>query len=219
MTAEADWAQLLGDAPVLPVVAVDDPERAVALSRALVEGGLPCVEITLRSPKALACIARVAAEVPGAMVGAGTLTRAGEVAEAEAAGARFLVSPGLTPTLADALLASKLPALPGVATPSEALAARERGFGAVKVFPAAALGGPGFLRALAAVTGDLRLCPTGGVGPATLAEYFACPRVFAAGASWPCAKELIAEGRWGEVRERAQTLASAARAALAGEPS
>lgn len=211
MDAMRDWNELLGDAPVLPVVAVDDPERAVAVSRALHAGGLRCVELTLRTDNALACIERVAAQVPEVVLGVGTVTRASEVAAVVAAGAHFLVSPGLTPALAEALRACPVPALPGVATPSEALAARDWGFSAVKVFPASVLGGPAFLRALGAVTGSLGLCPTGGVGPDTLADYLGCPKVFAAGASWPCKGDLIAEARWDEVARRARILAERAR--------
>lgn len=210
MTTDWDWVERARAAPLLPVVAVDDPERAVELTRALERGGARFVEITLRTPNALACIEAAKRSAGAALVGAGTVTRPEQVAALERIGVDFLVSPGLTPALTKALVATSIPALPGVATPSEALIAREAGFRAVKVFPARALGGPSFLRALAAIADDLALCPTGGVGLEAFPEYLASPNVFAVGASWPCATDLIADSNWGAVTRRTRRMLDAA---------
>src|SRR5204863_1993862 len=148
---------------VIPVLTIDRERDAVPLVRALLEGGLPVIEIALRTPAATAAIVAIARELPQAIVGAGTLQRAADVAAAVHAGARFLVSPGTTPELAASALATELPYLPGVATPSEIMAARALGVCFMKVFPAEALGGAAFLRALAPVFPGIVFCPTGGL--------------------------------------------------------
>jgi 2-dehydro-3-deoxyphosphogluconate aldolase/(4S)-4-hydroxy-2-oxoglutarate aldolase len=159
LTTEA----LLALDPVIPVVVLDDAEQAVPLARALLAGGLSTIELTLRTPTALAAIAQIAAEVPEMIIGAGTITNASQVDAARAAGARFLVSPGATPALLDAMTASGLPYLAGVATPSDALALLERGITCAKLFPAAAIGGIAMAQALGGPFPHLRLCPTGGI--------------------------------------------------------
>lgn len=175
--------ELLDLGPVIPVVALDDAALAVPLARALLAGGLHTIEVTLRTPAALPAIARIAAEVPEIAVGAGTLATATDVEAARAAGARFLVSPGATPRLLDALATSELPFLAGCATPSDALALLERGIACAKLFPAATVG-PELARALAGPFPRLRLCPTGGIDPASAPDWLALPNVACVGGTW-----------------------------------
>ncbi|HET6508008.1 MAG TPA: bifunctional 4-hydroxy-2-oxoglutarate aldolase/2-dehydro-3-deoxy-phosphogluconate aldolase [Baekduia sp.] len=198
-------------APVIPVVVLDDPDAAVPLARALVAGGLPAIEVTLRTPAALEAIARIAADVPDAVVGAGTVTTAAQAADAAAAGARFLVAPGQTPRLLDALEDRGLPFLAGTATASDLVALRERGIATAKFFPAAANGGPAALRALGAPFPELRFCPTGGIDPNNVADYLALGNVACVGGSWMAAPAAIAAGDWPGI----EAAARAARAASA----
>jgi 2-dehydro-3-deoxyphosphogluconate aldolase / (4S)-4-hydroxy-2-oxoglutarate aldolase len=176
--------ELVALAPVVPVVVIDDLEDAVPLAAALVRGGLPAIEVTLRTEPALAAIERIAAEVPGAVVGAGTVTTAQQVDDVLAAGARFLVSPGATPTLLDAMQASGVPFLPGVATASEIVALLERGITHAKLFPAEVVGGVKALKAFGGPFPQLRFCPTGGIGAKNAPEYLALPNVDCVGGSW-----------------------------------
>jgi 2-dehydro-3-deoxyphosphogluconate aldolase/(4S)-4-hydroxy-2-oxoglutarate aldolase len=175
---------VVGLAPVVPVVVIDDLEQAVPLATALVRGGLPAIEVTLRTDAALAAIERIAAEVEGAVVGAGTVTTAQQVDESIAAGARFLVSPGATPALLDALQASGVAFLPGVATPSEIVALIERGITHAKLFPAEIVGGITALKAFAGPFPQLRFCPTGGINRTNAPDYLAQPNVACVGGSW-----------------------------------
>jgi 2-dehydro-3-deoxyphosphogluconate aldolase/(4S)-4-hydroxy-2-oxoglutarate aldolase len=170
-------------APVIPVVVVQDVAEAVPLAEALVADGLPAIEVTLRTPAALAAIEAIA-EVPGAVVGAGTVTSPEQAEQALGAGARFLVSPGATPRLLDALEACGAPFLPGAVTPSEVLALLERGIGLAKFFPAEASGGVAAVKALAGPFPQLRLCPTGGIDAAKAQRYLAEPNVACVGGSW-----------------------------------
>jgi 2-dehydro-3-deoxyphosphogluconate aldolase/(4S)-4-hydroxy-2-oxoglutarate aldolase len=169
---------------VVPVVVVDDVEDAVPLAEALVRGGLPAIEVTLRTDAALAAIERIAAEVDGAVVGAGTVTSARQIEDVLAAGARFLVSPGATPRLLDALLAGDVPFLPGVATASEIVALLERGIDHAKLFPAEVVGGIKALKAFAGPFPQMRFCPTGGISAANAPDYLAQPNVVCVGGSW-----------------------------------
>jgi 2-dehydro-3-deoxyphosphogluconate aldolase/(4S)-4-hydroxy-2-oxoglutarate aldolase len=175
---------LVSLAPVIPVVVIDDVADAVPLAAALVRGGLPAIEVTLRTPVAAAAIERIAAEVPGAVVGAGTVTTARQVAEALGAGARFLVSPGATPRLLDALQSSGVPFLPGTATASDIVALLERDITYAKLFPAEVVGGVNALKAFAGPFPQMRFCPTGGVNPDNADEYLAQPNVVCIGGSW-----------------------------------
>ncbi|RFS82830.1 bifunctional 4-hydroxy-2-oxoglutarate aldolase/2-dehydro-3-deoxy-phosphogluconate aldolase [Actinomadura spongiicola] len=199
-------------APVIPVVVLDDEDAAVPLARALVDGGLPVIEVTLRTPAALAAITRIAAEVPDAVVGAGTVVAPRDAERSAAAGARFLVSPGRTPRLQDAMVATGLPFLPGVATASEVLALLEDGITAMKFFPAEASGGTAFLKSLGGPLPRARFCPTGGVGPGNAAEYLALRNVGCVGGSWLTPADAIRDGDWDRVR----ALASEAAALRAG---
>jgi 2-dehydro-3-deoxyphosphogluconate aldolase/(4S)-4-hydroxy-2-oxoglutarate aldolase len=199
--------RLLGTTRVIPVVTLERVEHAVPLARALVAGGLPVVEVTLRSAVALDGIAAIARDLPEAVVGAGSLRTPAQIVEAQAAGAHFGVSPGHTAALLDAAEAGGFPYLPGVATASEAMALHERGYDLVKLFPAGPLGGPAALRALAAPLPEIAFCPTGGVGPDNLADYLTCPNVVCVGGSWLAPPELLAAGDWAEIEARARRAA------------
>ncbi|WP_084516588.1 bifunctional 4-hydroxy-2-oxoglutarate aldolase/2-dehydro-3-deoxy-phosphogluconate aldolase [Microtetraspora niveoalba] len=194
---------LLDLAPVVPVVVVDDAAAAVPLARALVAGGLPVIEVTLRTDAALDAIRRIADEVPDAVVGAGTVRSAADVAAAVAAGSRFLVSPGTTPSLVDAMLDGGVPFLPGVATASEAMALRERGITEMKFFPAEAAGGVPYLKALSGPLADVRFCPTGGIKPATAPAYLALPNVGCVGGTWLTPADALAAGDFARVEKLA----------------
>ena len=176
--------ELVSLAPVVPVVVIEDVEDAVPLAEALVRGGLPAIEVTLRTDAALAAIERIAAEVEGAVVGAGTVTTSRQVEEVLAAGARFLVSPGATPRLLDALQSSGVPFLPGVATASEIVALLEREITYAKLFPAEIVGGIKALKAFAGPFPQVRFCPTGGINAGNAADYLAQPNVACVGGSW-----------------------------------
>lgn len=184
--------ELVSLAPVVPVVVIEDVEDAVPLAGALVRGGLPAIEVTLRTPAALDAIERIAAEVEGAVVGAGTVNTAGQVDEALAAGARFLVSPGATPTLLDALQDAGVPFLPGTATASDLVALLERGLTHAKLFPAEVVGGVKALKAFAGPFPQLRFCPTGGINAANAPDYLAQPNVVCVGGSWMTAGDVEA---------------------------
>jgi len=203
---------LLGDVPVIPVLTIADPGIAVPLAEALVRGGLPVLEITMRTPAALDAVHRIAKAVPAAIPGVGTLTAAAEFAAARDAGARFAVSPGFTPALADA--ADALPWLPGIATASEAMAARQAGYRLLKFFPAEAMGGIAVLQALAGPFPDLGFCPTGGIGPGNAPAYLALDNVACVGGSWPAPAAALAAGDWARVESLA-TDASGLRRRLA----
>ncbi|WP_435252711.1 bifunctional 4-hydroxy-2-oxoglutarate aldolase/2-dehydro-3-deoxy-phosphogluconate aldolase [Streptomyces tendae] len=200
-------ASVLDLAPVVPVVVVDDLADAVPLARALVAGGLPAIEVTLRTPVALDAIRAVAGEVPGAVVGAGTVITPEQVADVVAAGARFLVSPGWTDVLLEAMRASGVPFLPGVSTTSEVVALLERGVREMKFFPAEAAGGTAYLKALAAPLPQARFCPTGGISPASAPEYLALPNVGCVGGSWMLPKDAVAGQDWGRVEALAREAA------------
>lgn len=193
---------------VVPVLTIERVEDAVPLARALWEGGLGVIEVALRTQAAPAAIAGIARELPQVTVGAGTLLRAADVAAAVHAGARFLVSPGTTPELAAAALATELPYLPGVATPSEIMAARALGVCVMKFFPAEALGGVVFLRALAPVFAGIAFCPTGGIDEDKAADYLALPNVAMVGGSWMAPKDAVAAGDWTRVRRLAERAAA-----------
>ncbi|SEU44663.1 bifunctional 4-hydroxy-2-oxoglutarate aldolase/2-dehydro-3-deoxy-phosphogluconate aldolase [Nonomuraea wenchangensis] len=199
---------LLDLAPVIPVVVIEDAATAVPLARALVAGGLPAIEVTLRTPAAREAIARIAAEVPEATVGAGTVRTADDIAASAAAGARFLVSPGTTPSLVEALEASGLPYLPGAATVSEVMALAERGIRELKFFPAEAAGGVPYLKALSGPIPDVRFCPTGGIRATTAADYLALPNVGCVGGTWLTPADALASGDWARVEKLASEAAA-----------
>jgi 2-dehydro-3-deoxyphosphogluconate aldolase / (4S)-4-hydroxy-2-oxoglutarate aldolase len=195
---------------VVPVVVVEDAAHAVPMAHALLAGGVDVMEITLRSAAALAALAAVAREVPGMCVGAGTVTRPHEVAQVQAAGATFALSPGCTPALLAAAQAAGLPFIPGVATASEAMLARDAGYTLLKCFPASVLGGPDLLKAWAGPLSELRFCPTGGVSLANLASYLALPNVAMAGGSWLTPADAVRRGDWGTIEQLARQATEAA---------
>lgn len=194
-------------APVIPVLVVEDASIARPLAQALVTGGLPVLEVTLRTPAALDVIAAMA-EVPGGVVGAGTLLTPADVQSACAAGARFGVSPGATDRLLSACEAQDLPLLPGAATATEAMALAERGYDMLKFFPAQAAGGAPALKSLAAPLPQIRFCPTGGVGPDTAGSYLSLPNVACVGGSWIAPADLIAARDWAGVEALARAAAA-----------
>lgn len=187
-----DPTPLVSRAPVIPVLTIERTADAVPLARALVAGGLPVIEVTLRTKAALDAIKAIAVEVPDCIVGVGTVTRAADIAPAIAAGAKYLVSPGTPADLADALAAASAPVLPGCATVSEAMALVARGFTLLKFFPAEASGGLAWLKSVAAPLPDVKFCPTGGIDPRNAAAYLACPNVLAVGGSWVAPKDKLA---------------------------
>ncbi len=190
-------------APVIPVMVVDDAAHARALAEALVSGGLPVLEVTLRTPAALDAI-REMAGVKGGFVGAGTLVTPRDARAAKAAGASFGVSPGATDELLAACEAENLPLLPGAATATEAMRLLARGYDMQKFFPAQASGGPPALRALGAPLPQISFCPTGGIGPDNVASYLSLPNVICAGGSWVAAKNLVARRAWAEIEHLAR---------------
>jgi len=201
-------AAILGRAPVVPVIVLDDADAAVPLARALVAGGLPVLEVTLRTPVARECVRRIRAEVPEAVVGVGTVLTPEQLREAEADGAAFAVSPGATQRLLDAADESAVPLLPGVATVSEAMAAAERGHAFLKFFPAEAAGGTAALRAFASPLPHLRFCPTGGIGADKAAEYLRLPNVVCVGGSWLTPAAAVKAGDWDTIRRAARAAAA-----------
>lgn len=204
--------ELMRIGPVIPVIVIEHLADAVPLARALVAGGVRVLELTLRTPAALAAIERVAAEVEGAIVGAGTITRAEDFDAVKRAGAVFGVSPGLTPELAAAARASGLPLLPGVMTPSDVIAARGAGYTELKLFPAQQAGGVGMLKALGGPFPDVRFCPTGGIGADSAAQFLALPNVVCVGGSWLTPPDAVAAADWGRITALARAACALAAA-------
>ncbi|MFF0158106.1 bifunctional 4-hydroxy-2-oxoglutarate aldolase/2-dehydro-3-deoxy-phosphogluconate aldolase [Streptomyces sp. NPDC005263] len=200
-------ASLLDLAPVMPVVVIEDAADAVPIARALVAGGLPAIEVTLRTPAALDAVRAIAGQVPDAVVGTGTVITPSQVTESVAAGARFLVSPGWTDVLLDAMRESGVPFLPGVSTTSEVVALLERGVREMKFFPAEAAGGTAYLRSLAGPLPQARFCPTGGVGPGNAPEYLALPNVGCVGGTWMLPQDAIQARDWARVEALAREAA------------
>lgn len=194
-------------APVVPVLVIDDASKAARLAEALIKGGLPALEVTLRTPAALDAI-REMASVPGGFVGAGTLLTPKDVEDAKAAGATFGVSPGATDKLLDACEANDLPLLPGTATASEAMRLLERGYTVQKFFPAEANGGVPALRAIGAPIPQVKFCPTGGVSLANAAAYLALSNTLCVGGSWVAPKDKVIAGDWAGITALAKEAAA-----------
>lgn len=190
---------ILALGPVIPVIVIQRLEHAVPLARALVDGGVRALEVTLRTPVALDAIRAISEQVEGAVVGVGTITRVRDLQDSIAAGARFGVSPGLTPELLAAVRDSGLPFLPGSMTPSDVMLRRDAGFTAMKLFPAQQAGGVGMLKALGSVFADVRFCPTGGVDASSAPQFLALPNVACVGGSWLAPPALVEQGRWNEI--------------------
>lgn len=196
--------EVLMQAPVVPVLTIESLEDAVPLARALVEGGLPVLEVTLRTEAGLAAIEAIAAEVPDAIVGAGTVRNAVDFAAACEAGSRFIVSPGVTEALLRAGAASDVPLIPGIATVSELMMALDHDLDTLKFFPAEAAGGVNTLRSFAGPFGEVRFCPTGGIGLHNIDDYLALDAVVTVGGTWLTPKELVAAHDWDGIRELAR---------------
>jgi 2-dehydro-3-deoxyphosphogluconate aldolase/(4S)-4-hydroxy-2-oxoglutarate aldolase len=211
MSAQPGLEAILLAAPVIPVVIIDDAAKAVPLAKALVAGGLPVIEITLRTAAGLEAIRAIAAEVPGAIAGAGTVLDTAQLAAVARAGARFAVSPGATPKMLDAAQGANIALLPGIATASEAMGLIERGYGFAKFFPAEPAGGAAYLSALASPLPQLRFCPTGGITPDSAPRYLSLPNVICIGGSWMVHRNTIEAGDWSAIT------ASAAKAAALNE--
>jgi len=198
---------VMQDAPVIPVIVLHDVAHAVPLARALVAGGIRMLEVTLRTPQALACIEAIARDVPDAVVGVGTVRSAADAQAAQMAGARFVVSPGYTHAIGQTCRDLGLPLLPGVATGSEIMAAQEDGYTQLKFFPALQAGGVPMLKAWQGPFGDVQFCPTGGVSPANAREFLALSNVVCVGGSWLTPADAVQSGDW----ERITQLAGEAR--------
>ena len=208
MSAPDTSPSILDVVPVMPVVVVDDLATAVPLARALVAGGLPAIELTLRTPVALDALRAIAAEVPEILLGAGTITTPAQAVAAVEAGARFLVSPGSTPSLLAAMTDTGVPFLPGTSTVSEVLTMLESGLSEMKFFPAEAAGGAPYLKSVAGPLPQARFCPTGGITPTSAPSYLALSNVGCVGGSWITPADAVAAGDW----ERVSRLAAEAAA-------
>lgn len=207
MAVKLSALQVMQDAPVIPVIVLNEVAHAVPMARALVAGGIRMLEITLRTPQALACMEAIAKEVPGAVVGAGTVRSAADAASAARAGAQFAVSPGYTRALGQACRDHGLSLLPGVATGSEIMQAQEDGYAELKFFPAVQAGGPAMLKAWAGPFFDVTFCPTGGVSPGNAAEFLALPHVACVGGSWLVPADALAQGDWTRIESLARQAA------------
>lgn len=199
---------ILRRAPVIPVIVLEDPQQAAPLAEALVAGGLPVLEVTLRTPAALQAVKLMRQAAPDAVVGVGTITTTGHFAAALDAGAQFGVSPGFTPVLAAAAASSGLHWLPGVMTPTEVLQAQAQGYSLCKLFPAQQAGGTDMLKALHAILPSVRFCPTGGISRSNAAEYLGLPNVVCVGGSWVVPRDLVRKGDWAAIRELATEAAA-----------
>lgn len=199
---------ILNLGPMMPVIVIDDSANAVPLARALLEGGIKTIEITLRTPAALDSIHAVADACPDITVGAGTVTGAELAVAAKDAGAAFAVSPGTTSAVIDGCAAASLPLLPGASSASEMMALNDQGFDCVKFFPANAAGGTAFIKALASPLPDISVCPTGGITEATAPEWLALANVPCVGGSWVAPRDAIAEARFEAIASRARTAAA-----------
>lgn len=199
LSAQLTSLDVMQDAPVIPVIVLNDVSHAVPMARALVAGGIRMLEVTLRTPVALQCIERISKEVPEAVVGAGTVRTPAEAAAAAKAGARFAVSPGFTASVGQACKDHGLPLLPGVATGSEIMMASEAGFKELKFFPAMQAGGPAMLKAWSGPFFDVKFCPTGGVSLSNAKEFLSLPNVICVGGSWLVPNDALTSGDWARI--------------------
>ena len=199
--------QIMQDAPVIPVIVIDNPDHAVPLARALVAGGISMLEVTLRTSVALDAIKQIAQDVPEAIVGAGTVCHQRDVESAMRAGARFAVSPGYTHTLGQYCRQSGLALLPGVSTASEVLMAMEEGYTELKFFPAVQSGGVAMLKALGGPFGNIKFCPTGGITPHNASEFLALKNVICVGGSWLAPSDVMQAGDFMRITQLARQAA------------
>ena len=186
---------------IVPVIVIDDPGDAVPLAQALTDGGLPCAEVTFRTPRAAEALTRISVECPSVLVGAGTVLSPEQAARARQAGAQFIVAPGFSPSVVDYCREHDIPVIPGVCTPTEIEAALAKGLDVLKFFPAEPMGGVPFLKAVSAPYAGVRFIPTGGVSPANLASYLALESVVACGGSWMAPSDWIAAKQFDRIRD------------------
>ena len=203
-----DIRSVLAASPVMPVIVLEEVAHAVPLARALVAGGIRVLEVTLRTPVALECMRAIAAEVPEALLGAGTVLSAADLDAAAKAGAVFAISPGASPALLQAARTSPIPFLPAVMTPSDVITAMDAGFDTFKLFPAAQAGGMAMLKAMGGPFPQARFCPTGGIDAASAAAFLALPNVACVGGSWLCPAELVRAGDWDAITALARAAAA-----------
>lgn len=208
MYPQAGIEEIVSAAPVIPVVVIDDATQAAAMAHALVAGGLPVIEVTLRTPAAVAAIAAIKAAVPGAILGAGTVIDPAQIDVVMEAGAVFAVSPGATDVLLTACAQKGLPILPGAATASETMKLLEGGYRFQKCFPAEPAGGVPYLKSLSSPLPDAQFCPTGGVTPQSAPDYLALPNVVCVGGSWVAPKAAMAAGDWEQIEALAREAAA-----------
>jgi 2-dehydro-3-deoxyphosphogluconate aldolase/(4S)-4-hydroxy-2-oxoglutarate aldolase len=206
----ADATSILNVSPVIPVVTIDDPQDAVPVAQALADGGIRIIELTLRTESALTSLKLIANEVPDILVGAGTILTPGQAGAAVTAGAQFLVSPGVTPSLLGHMLALNVPVLPGVATVGEVMAVLESGLEAMKFFPAGPAGGPAYLAAIGAPIRNVHFCPTGGISLATAPDYLKLPNVSCIGGSWLTPRRAVEDRDWAQITGLAREAAALA---------
>ncbi|ULU26234.1 bifunctional 4-hydroxy-2-oxoglutarate aldolase/2-dehydro-3-deoxy-phosphogluconate aldolase [Dyella terrae] len=195
-------------APVVPVVIIEDARHAVPMARALVAGGIPAIEVTLRTPAALDAIKAIAEEVEGAVVGVGTVLSAKDLRAAHKAGAKFAVSPGVSPGLLDAADDSELPLLPGAATASEVMSLLERGYRFLKFFPAVPAGGHKLIGAWASPLPQITFCPTGGISLSSAPDFLSLPNVVCVGGSWLTPADKLRSGDWAGIEALAREAAA-----------
>ncbi|MCP5241573.1 MAG: bifunctional 4-hydroxy-2-oxoglutarate aldolase/2-dehydro-3-deoxy-phosphogluconate aldolase [Zoogloeaceae bacterium] len=203
-----DIRSVLAASPVMPVIVLEEVAHAVPLARALVAGGIRVLEVTLRTPVALDCMRAIAAEVPEALLGAGTVLSAADLDAAAKAGAVFAISPGASPALLEAARTSPIPFLPAVMTPSDVITAMDAGFDTFKLFPAAQAGGMAMLKAMGGPFPQARFCPTGGIDAASAPAFLALPNVACVGGSWLCPAELVRAGDWDAITALARAAAA-----------
>ncbi|MBX3686377.1 MAG: bifunctional 4-hydroxy-2-oxoglutarate aldolase/2-dehydro-3-deoxy-phosphogluconate aldolase [Rhodocyclaceae bacterium] len=203
-----DIRSVLAASPVMPVIVLEEVAHAVPLARALVAGGIRVLEVTLRTPVALECMRAIAAEVPEALLGAGTVLSAADLDAAAKAGAVFAISPGASPALLEAARNSPIPFLPAVMTPSDVITAMDAGFDTFKLFPAAQAGGMAMLKAMGGPFPQARFCPTGGIDAASAPAFLALPNVACVGGSWLCPAELVRAGDWDAITALARAAAA-----------
>jgi 2-dehydro-3-deoxyphosphogluconate aldolase/(4S)-4-hydroxy-2-oxoglutarate aldolase len=197
---------------LIPVIVIDDPRQAVPLARAMEEGGLPCAEITFRTPRALEALEKISTECPSVLVGAGTVLTPQQAEDARSAGAKFIVAPGFSAAMVDYCVENHLPVFPGIATPTELEFALSRGLSVVKFFPAEPLGGIAYLKAISAPYGHVEFLPSGGIGLSNLDSYLSSPRVIACGGSWMAPADWISAGQFDRIRDEVRKSVDAARA-------
>ena len=203
-----DPLPLLATYPVIPVLTIDDAKKAVPLAQALLAGGLAAIEVTLRTDSAIEAITLISQNVPGAIVGVGTVTRPADIERAVKAGATYLVSPGTPPELARAMAGANVACIPGCATASEAMALAALGFKTLKFFPAESCGGIGWLKSIGGPLPDLKFCPTGGIDMKNAAAYLALRNVVAVGGSWVVPADALAAGDYARITTLAREAAA-----------